>query len=444
MFEHLPLQGKQEVIKVDYNELDTADFDIEQQVIDTENEQIKQLVEHIWDSYEFDNCFEELESVLGSRKIQDNYYLLANNSRYGNKTDPFFRIPGVTKLGARSANCEFTRQIQGTNIVGLKGKMLLYRTSRDEPNQITYKKGKKLLPTFEKYHEAGFFCFITAEKDPETGIVTPFLSFGDIDKANWPTEATKIKAMQLLNGSNFQFGYSRYYISSLLQDFDEFEESLFGEGRARILKSDIKPGIFTQNKEALINNPLEQYNSVVRVRNSMQAFINLYAKPEQVKSDERVISSPQASPINDSVYREIDQKHFELDWQFLHEAEHAELPMIQAVGSLYRWYEEEENIDIVSIIPIKRAIGIILKDADQDEIWERLHSSNLSDEDVKLVYSLENIIKTMVFSNRRQKSVSLIWKHALKTRPDLFPGVTEERLLNDPELVSSLQYNSNN
>ncbi len=444
MFEHPELRERlQQETPTDVHALDR--YDVDTSAEDIENEQTRQLIEFVWNEYGFAESLAELEDILGVGEVLDENYLLARSEdSYHHRTDPYYAIPSITTIGARTEDVSFARPIKGTNIVGVRGQMLFYRTFIQNGRYARVSTSRKRMRSErETYHEAGFFCFVVAEQDLETGSVRPSLVFGDMDKAKWPSEATKIRAAQLLNGGDYPFGYHRSDDEKYKkEEIEEFEEELFTAGKERRLRPDIKPGVFTQNREPLVNNETDKYFANQKVRKAMQDFIDRYSKPDQVKTVTNTpLRSSELNLPNQDAFQEIDMSHHVLGWEHLHQAEIAEIPLVRAVGEVMDG--RANDFMALYIHPIKRAIGIMLKDTPRSQIYDDLQRSSLTDDEVRLVHSLQDIVleaRHMGQDNRIRRFVSRRWEYFLESRPDLYPGITPERLLKDPELVASLEY----
>lgn len=368
-----------------------------------------------WDAYGLQERVESLAEFLGSSQMVLRDFSVAPG------------VPGLINVGARIKECFSALPINGTDIAGLTGNVVFYRTRQSSKP--------------ESFKEAGFFVFLLAVPDTTGQTVRPSLVYGDIDAAQWSSEAAKLQFFQtlephMLRGQDVPTSIiqsrdvngSRKQQKIALTDI----QSVFGTEEYNRRRR-IPPGALRQNEIPLLGDSqaAEVWSVGAAITVAMQAFIDTHYLPDQTKSplEER---STQSDPLPVCVDRTCRQPEYDsiMPWRYFITDEFMELPYIKALSKAGWSISAPKlfpNSDLSRVISDLHT-GLSIERA--PDLWNR---EELTDEEIIAVHKTYPKVLTQVRvgSGISTKHLSGAWIEFLERFPDLYPGVTEDTILEE-------------
>lgn len=423
-FKHPALQGK--TLELSSNEeepLVAAPTQV------PEEHYVDEILHETIEALDISADFEELADTLGHRYDVSINYPLTTNAYYNrHRQDPRAHIPGPIRLGSQIIDIAQDRPFAGSNIVGVKGKILRYRTQQAEDSTDT--------PTYlqfhspDLYHEAGFFCLALAQRDNQTGKIVPGVVFGDLDHARWRDQGAKLGVIRLLCGDEIIEKLRTQ--KDTAERWHNLERSLFGISSSP-WKRTLDYGVFLQNGEVFVNDSLSVYTQKAQMRDAMQTFIDNHAVPEQIFTGDEVLSKPNPDLL---------QKHFMpialrepgllLPWKnYQAQDEHLDLPLVNAV--LHATSAHDRIYSSIGLHGLDRPLQKLLRTVPHSQLLQAFERDSLTDDETRMVHDCFE--KTLIgnINGRSKVLLSLVWEHALKEYAHLYPELTKEKILAEGE-----------
>lgn len=429
-FEHPALRGKP---ILPGTELEPTVSDSLHSQEATDEGLVHELLAETTESLQLDADFEELAETLGHRyDLSINYPLTSNTLSHYYRGEPRTHIPGPMRLGSRIIDIAQERPFAGSNVVGVRGKALLYRTRQAEDSTETLAPRDHDAP--ELYHEAGFFCLALARRDHETGKIIPGVSYGDFDRTQWGSQAAKIGVIKLLSGDKFtEMLRTNVDVSDR---YEALEHNLFGVEK-RLWKRQPRYGIFLQNGDVFVNDFLGSHILKEQIRGAMQAFIDEQAVPEQIFNGEGDVFWQPKPQLLQAHFMPVgvNEPGLFLPWSDCQiQEDHLDLPLVKAVLQATSSYDRIYSS--LRLHGLDKPLQELLRDVPHDQLFDAFNRTTLTDDEIRLVHSCFE----QTIGGTEKIMLSLAWEHALKEYPHLYPDITKEQILTEAQKELQLRF----
>lgn len=367
----------------------------------------------IWESYGFQEHIDSLAQFIGTDTVLSTKFPLVSTKISNYDNDPSYHIPGLVEIGARVKSVESTKKIRGTDIKGIKGATVFYRTKHGEG-------------TSEYFHESGFFCLILATIG-ESGLPILELTYGDLDRAEWQGEALKLKTIEYLSGRATDLD-RLMYSPKMTVKFGAAILDLEVVSKQRFRKQKL-PAVLRQNGEILTDTPdsTDNFLQIQAVRKKMQQFIDEHFIPGHI----HLADSP-LKMAGDKTCRPVPGPGFEFDqehWYYMQRLELGEPPLLRVISEeVFTDFEQNQA---------RRMIGVLFRDLPPEQLEHTLQRSQLTDDELRKIHSLqEKVYQCSHFDQMLGKTVvtpfvTSNWKRILERHPSMYPGITLQTLIDE-------------